>query len=252
MHIIFGDDDGDLSYTPYKQVVTVKLLNNFSNNKLHDPHGFKEEVKIKYNSVKAITGKFPNGTAAMMVLLAAETIPLDWVAYCALTPDKQLAWEETGDELNKAMLYLINSKKEHTKKALCLVDSQGNMTAYLPNIEAMDRFLLTQHPNNKPTNQHYGKMGDKNKGYDPKSKDKDSNTGDTAGTHIEDTTTTEGSTAPSGWSSIDAHVLETSVQQSRPSHTVEDILGAHYMYDDDFWSGTNPMTCLLTQQIVKK
>ena len=53
-------DDSGLSYTPYNQVVAVNLLNNFSNNKLHDPHGFKEEVKIKYDSVKAVTGNFPN------------------------------------------------------------------------------------------------------------------------------------------------------------------------------------------------
>ena len=47
-------------------------MNNFGNNKLHDPHGYKEEVKLKYNSGKAIAQKFPNGTAAMMILLTAN------------------------------------------------------------------------------------------------------------------------------------------------------------------------------------
>ena len=65
------------------------LISN-SNNKLHDPHGFKEEVKIKYDSVKAITKKIPNATAAMMALLGAAVPLLDWAGYCALTPDKQL------------------------------------------------------------------------------------------------------------------------------------------------------------------
>ena len=55
-----------------------------------------------------------------MISFTAKTIPLDWVAYCALTPNKQLAWEERGDELNKAMLYLMNSKKKEAKKNLCL------------------------------------------------------------------------------------------------------------------------------------
>ena len=41
----------------------------------------------------------------------------------------------------------------------------------------------------------------------PKSEDKDSNTGGTAGAH--DARTTEESTAPSGEASIGAHVLET-------------------------------------------
>ena len=83
-------------------------MNNFSTNQPYDPHGYKEEVKIKYGSVRAIVEKFPNGTAVMMVLMAAETIPLDWAAYCALIPDKQLAWEEKGNELTKAILSLIS------------------------------------------------------------------------------------------------------------------------------------------------
>ena len=67
--ICFGSDNGDLSYRPYKQVVVVKLMNNYSNNKPHDPHGFKEKIKVKHNAVKAIAGRFPNGTAVLMALL---------------------------------------------------------------------------------------------------------------------------------------------------------------------------------------
>ena len=133
-----------------------------------------------------------------MALLATNALPLDWVAYCGLTLDKQLIWEERGNELKKAVLYLINSKKEHAKKDLYLAYSQGNMTAYPPNMKAMVRYLWTQHPNNKPSNQSNGEKGDKNKGNDPKSEDKDSNTGDTTGAPIGDTTTTEEFTAPSG------------------------------------------------------
>ena len=83
-------DDSGLSYTPYKQVLVVKLLNNFSNNKPHDPHGFKEKIKIKYDSVKAVAGKFRNGTATMMTVLAAVAPPRYWAYYCGLTSDKQL------------------------------------------------------------------------------------------------------------------------------------------------------------------
>ena len=92
-----------------------------------------------------------------MILLAAKTIPIDWVAYCVLTPNKQLAWDERGDELNKAMLYLMNSKNKQAKKDLHLVYSQGNMTAYPTNIEAMAQYLSTQYTNNKPANQHISK-----------------------------------------------------------------------------------------------
>ena len=113
------------------------------------------------------------------------------------------------------------------------------MTTYPTNIEAVARYLSTQYLNNKPANQHNGKKGYINKGDDPKSKDKDSNTGDTVGTHVRDGAPTEESTAPSGGASIGAQVLETNVQSSRPSRTVEEILGAHPMNDDDFLGNTN-------------
>ena len=74
---------------------------------------------------------------------------------------------------------------------------------------------------------------------DPKSEDKDNSTSGTAGAHLEDTTTNKDTTAPSGGTSLDAHVSETSQATSRPSRTVEEILAAHTI-DDDFWNNTNP------------
>ena len=62
------------------------------------------------------------------------------------------------------------------------------MTAYPPNIEEISRYLSTQYPNNKPANQLNCKKGDKNKGNDPKSKCKDSNTSDAAGVNVGATT----------------------------------------------------------------
>ena len=73
------------------------------------------------------------------------------------------------------------------------------------------------------------------KGDGPKSEDKDSNTSGTAGAHVEGTTTPEESTTLSRGASISTHVLEANEQSSRPSRTVEKILGAHLMSDDDFF-----------------
>ena len=67
-------------------------MNNYSNNKLHDPHGFKEEVKIKYDAIKAVVKKFPNGTGTMMELLGVTVSALDWADCCVLTPAHQLIW----------------------------------------------------------------------------------------------------------------------------------------------------------------
>ena len=118
-------------------------MNNFNNNKPHGTHGFKEEVKIKYDFAMTIAKRFPNGTARMMVLLAAAIPALNWAGYCALTLDKQLVWEERGDVLTKAMLYLINLKNKQAKKDLSLIYSQGNMTAYPSNIEVMAQYIST-------------------------------------------------------------------------------------------------------------
>ena len=134
-------------------------MNNFSNNKHHDPHGFKEEIKIKYDSLKTRDEKFPNGTAAMMTLPAATAPPQDWAYYCGLTSEEQLVWGERDDELNKPMHYLMILKNKHAKKDLYLAYSQNNMTTYPPNIKGMARYLATQSPNNKPANQRNGKKG---------------------------------------------------------------------------------------------
>ena len=104
----------------------------------------------------------------------------------------------------------------------------------------MARYLSIQYPNNNLVNQHNSKKEDKNKGGDSKYEDKDSTTVDTVGAHVGDTTITAEFTAPSGGASIPAHILETNVQSSRPSRTMEEILGAYLMNNDDFWGGTNP------------
>ena len=60
--VCYGSNDGGLSFKPYKNVVAVKSLNNFTNVKPNDPHGFKEEIKIKYDAVLVVIRKCRNGT----------------------------------------------------------------------------------------------------------------------------------------------------------------------------------------------
>ena len=138
----------------------------------------------------------------------------------------------------------MSSKNETAKKDLCLAYSQGNHTAYPPNIKAAARCLSNQYPNTKPANQRKSNKENKNKnknkrtGDDTKSEDKDSNTGGTAGVHVEDTSTKENTTTPSRGASLDTHVSETSQATSRASPTVEEILGAHPV--DNFWDNNNP------------
>ena len=63
----------------------------------------------------------------------------------------------------------------------------------------------------------------------------------TAGEHVRDTITTEGSTTPSeGANIIGVHILDINILSSCPLRTVEEILGAHLINDGDFWGNTNP------------
>ena len=97
----------------------------------------------------------------MELLSNALPAPLDWAGYCALPEANQLVWELRADALNQSMLYLMNLKNENAKKDLCLAYSQGNNTAYPPDIESMAKYLSTQYSNNKPTNQRGGNKGNK-------------------------------------------------------------------------------------------
>ena len=124
---------------PYKQVVAIKSLNTYTNNEPQDPHGYKEQVKFKYEATKVIVGKFPNGTATLMEILSKATVSLDWAGYCALSEEDQFVRELRADALNQSMLYLMNLKNENAKKDLRLAYSQGNNTAYLSNIESLRR-----------------------------------------------------------------------------------------------------------------
>ena len=149
----------------------------------------------------------------MKILSRAQPAALDWAGYFSLTPEVQLMWKKRVNELNQSMLYLMNSKNKLAKKDLRLLYSQGNNTHYPPNIESMARYPSTQYPNNKPAHQRGGKKGDKRKGDDLKFEDKDSNTGATAGVHVEDTTTDEDTIALSVGASHGAHVFETNLAE---------------------------------------
>ena len=118
-------------------------MNNFSNAKPNNPHGFKDELKIKFDAVLAIVGKFQNGTGPMLELLKVEVPALDLAAYCAMDVADQETWEERGDASTKAMLLLMNSKNDNTKKDLCLLYSHGNKSAYPVSAEAANNTVET-------------------------------------------------------------------------------------------------------------
>ena len=75
--VCYKSNDDGLSYKPYKIVVVIKPLHNFTNSTQEVPHGYKEEVKVKYDTRMAIVRNFPNGTRFLEMLLAKEKILLN-------------------------------------------------------------------------------------------------------------------------------------------------------------------------------
>ena len=157
--VCFESNKGGLPFGPYRQVVTVKSMNNYSNNNPHDPHGFKEDVKIKYDTVKVVVEKFPNGIGAMVELLGAAVPSIHLARYCQLTPVEQLVWKKSGDDLTKPMLFLMTLKNDNAKKDLRLAYSQENTTVHLPTIKAMARYQSTQYSNKNSAHQRKNRKG---------------------------------------------------------------------------------------------
>ena len=135
----------------------------------------------------------------------------------------------------------MNLNNKTAKKDLHLAYSQGNNTAYPPNIEAMAKYLSTQYSNNKPANQRGGKKKDKKKGADSNLKTRIVTQG-VLSAHMLKTLRQLNTSLflLELLSQALAHVLETNVQSSNSPHIVEEILGAHPMDNDCFWGNTNP------------
>ena len=144
----------------------------------------------------------------------------------------QTILEERSDASTKAILLLLNSKNDNTKKDLRLSYPQENKSAYQTTVKAMARYLSTQYPNKTIGHQRDKKEGmNRKKGHAFKPEDKDNNAIGTVGAHIGEVTTLEDHTAPSNESSIGAHVSEVAKHKSQPAQSIEDLLGAQLIND---------------------
>ena len=52
-------------------------MNKYTNNEPYNLHGFKEQIKIKYEATKVIAGKLLNGTAVLMEFFTNAQSALD-------------------------------------------------------------------------------------------------------------------------------------------------------------------------------
>ena len=119
-------------------MVAIKLLNLFSSQDLSNVHYFKKELKVKYEAIKAICGKFPFGTGILIFAIQNFTggdPTHGWDDFCIMGADDQLKWERTYDNLVLAMLFLNNSRNEEGKKELRRSYANGNTSAYQTTLE---------------------------------------------------------------------------------------------------------------------
>ena len=186
--ICFGDDDGGLSYKPYKAAIAVKSLCNFKSPKQNDPHYFKDELRTKFQATLALANRFPNGTVYMEEALAMNEEddgsgkmvpkPLTIEHYFAMTEEKRAYWEKKGDERNMAMIYINNCQNEDMKRDLRMAYSHGNKECYNLDVESLARLQSTQYrkqdtrtsPNSNDNNsrrRRNGRSGDGKENVDP-------------------------------------------------------------------------------------
>ena len=83
-----GSDDGGLSYSPFKVIVALKGLCNYTNSDVRNPHVYKKELRTKYHATKAICGSFPFGTKILLYVLQTPSIG----GNSANTLDRYYAW----------------------------------------------------------------------------------------------------------------------------------------------------------------
>jgi len=197
--ICYGNDDGGISLKAYKAVLAVKSLNNFTNQKPHDPHTFKDDLIAKYQATLSLTNRFPNGTVFMETLLSenldddGEPAPLTIEDYFGFDDDVKTAWEKKGDKLCQAMLFCANSKNEPMKKDLRLAYAHGNTKCYPYDPESFARLYHSQYRiypkrnDTNPTTPHKsggGNDDDTTNARNANESGDDTPTG-TAGVHVE-------------------------------------------------------------------
>ena len=201
-----GNDDGELSFHPFKTVVALKSLCNFATQDVSNAHVFKKELRTKYKATEAICGKFPFGTE-VLVYAMQKCIPLGGNPgntlgiFYAATLKFQITWERVYDDLIMAMLFLNNSRNDDAKKELRCSYANGNKSAYQVTLEKMVRLLSSQYPMTKGQNKKkapYDGGKSRGKGGDTDaSRDKENSGTPLAGVHTiddADTKTTSKST----------------------------------------------------------
>ena len=239
-----GSDDGGLSYQPFKAVVAIKGVCNFTNPDVSNPHLYKKELKIKYDAMKAICGKFPFGTETLVFVMknftgGNQNATLD--DFYSMSPRDQAKWERINDDLVLAMLFLNNSRNDVAKQELRRSFANGNKSAYQVTLEKMARLLSSQYPMTKgqlkKNTQHDGSRSRRKGGDADSNRDEATSGTPLAGAHTADEADTTKTSKSTPANTAGAHISDSEeCDPSGSSRSVQQLL-ATYAADDPFWGG---------------
>lgn len=89
------NDDQGRSFCLMKAITTTVNLLNIEMGQNELATKFQERLKMEYLSVKAVSGTFPIGTAALTSIL--EDKNKNYAGYCKLSETDQKEWERKAD-----------------------------------------------------------------------------------------------------------------------------------------------------------
>ena len=234
-------------YQPFKVVSALKSLNLCLSQDVTNVHYFKKELKVKYEATKAISGKFPFGTAILEHVLVHD--PTNGAAtntlatFYKMTPDVQAPWERLYDDLALAMLFLNNSRNDEAKKELRRSYANGNPSAYQITLEKMARLLSSQYPMTKGQNKNRTRTNNDGGRTKGKGSDTDSTKDDSgnllAGAHTtdgaENTSSMKSAPKSTQSSTVGAHISDSEeYDRPAPSRSVQELLASHPI-NDPIW-----------------
>jgi len=239
-----GSDDGGLSYQPFKVIVAIKGVCNFTNPDVSNPHLYKKELKIKYDAMKAICGKFPFGTETLVFVMknftgGNQNATLD--DFYKMNARDQAKWERINDDIVLAMLFLNNSRNDVAKQELRRSFANGNKSAYQVTLEKMARLLSSQYPMTKgqlkKNTQHDGSRSRRKGGDADSNRDEATSGTPLAGAHTADEADTTKTSKSTPANTAGAHISDSEeCDPSGSSRSVQQLL-ATYAADDPFWGG---------------
>ena len=241
-----GSDDGGLSYQPFKAIVAIKGVCNFTNSDVSNPHVYKKELRTKYEAMKAVAGRLPFGTETLVFAMQQfislggdRNATLD--TFFSMTPKERAKWERINDDLVLAMIFLNNSKNDDAKKDMRRTFANGNKCAYQITLEKMARLLSSQYPMTKgqsKKNTPYDGSRSRRKGGDADDNRDEATSGTPiAGAHTVDDADTKTTSKSTPANTAGAHISDSEeCDPSGSSRSVQQLL-ATYAADDPFWGG---------------